>query len=775
MFNDTNSSTCTSNSRSKRTSKKSLALEESTNSKKKKVRRSTAVQIKRHVERIGAERLNTEHTYRTIIENVRQQQYLCNGKVLIAPIVKRVNEMYNTNWKLDTIRRRLRDGTENTVPRKGRKKQLPEFIEKSLSDAIVSFINLGCSEMKDQTRRTDIIEKLTLCIEGGPGTLTNFPELYRRLYPSFANDVVVVTGNSRVEARRVKWTTYHNLNMWFDTLKEVLVKNGFAKYRNEGDDGEGELVYLPNKLNHILNLDKSGLTLDQTGSLSGGRDSTRFRSADNAIAFGADRTNKSSCRLTIIAGSTAAGHPLPLHFQLMSVAEDRNKRIENKFVRGISNVVGVYGEDKIVNNRISVNCNATAGMDTVEFKKYLSDSIVPLYPNASDVKGKRVLLIVDSGPGRKDETLLAYLQARGFLLHPGVPNTTHVPQPTDQNYGYFKTLYRKNLKTHFKYRQSKKETVRQNDFPLLVFGNQVNRYEDIPLERAFEKAFSVERSKGYWEKIGISPFTRRCLCDGNVTHELVCRDDGSIDVDADPTSGNLIEYERMNAEAVKVLNNAHYNGEVFQKCAPRRQAVITPLTTANTRARQDAIAGVRYSSQHFVVTKGDTLNSKDYFFAQERQRRNDEIKCLEGRKKKSKMISNLNAKALGLIEEFASKGKEVYKEEDAKSLPVTALIVLCQWKQQSKIPLKKDLILDMWLKVKNVPSPIPSWSSADDDLLEKLKTDEIEMADTALGREKLELQKKSLACLAAMNEEDMKRLNISDDIMEGLQSAIEEV
>ena len=86
--------------------------------------------------------------------------------------------------------------------------------------------------------------------------------------------MTVVTGNSRVEARRVKWTTYRNLNMWFDTLKEVLVENGFAKYRNEDDDGEGELVYFPNKLNHILNLDESGLTLDENGSLSGGQDST---------------------------------------------------------------------------------------------------------------------------------------------------------------------------------------------------------------------------------------------------------------------------------------------------------------------------------------------------------------------------------------------------------------------------------------------------------------------------------------------------------------------
>ena len=157
------------------------------------------------------------------------------------------------------------------------------------------------------------------------------------------------------------------------------------------------------------------------------------------------------------------------------------------------------------------------------------------------------------------------------------------------------------------YHQSKKETVGQNDLPLLVFGNQENRYEDIPLEKAFEKAFAVERSKGYWEKIGISPFTRRCLQDSNVAHDLILRNNGSIDLDADPMSVKLVLFEKMNGEAIRVLNDGGFNGEVFRKYAPRKQAGITPLTVANTRARQDAIAGVRYSSQHFVVTKGDTI------------------------------------------------------------------------------------------------------------------------------------------------------------------------
>jgi hypothetical protein len=41
--------------------------------------------------------------------------------------------------------------------------------------------------------------------------------------------------------------------------------------------------------------------------------------------------------------------------------------------------------------------------------------------------------------------LLAELRASGFILFPGVPNTTAVSQETDQNYGPFKTKHGKNL------------------------------------------------------------------------------------------------------------------------------------------------------------------------------------------------------------------------------------------------------------------------------------------------------------------------------------------
>ena len=131
--------------------------------------------------------------------------------------------------------------------------------------------------------------------------------------------------------------------------------------------------------------------------------STQFGPATKVLPQGADRTNKSSVRIPIIAGSTAVGHHLPPHFQLKSVAEDDNKRIQTAFIKGLPNVTGVYDTlGTSIGSPCSINCNATAGIDAKEFHKYFEDSICPQYPTASDQPGKRVLLILDGGPGRND-------------------------------------------------------------------------------------------------------------------------------------------------------------------------------------------------------------------------------------------------------------------------------------------------------------------------------------------------------------------------------------
>ena len=55
---------------------------------------------------------------------------------------------------------------------------------------------------------------------------------------------------------------------------------------------------------------------------------------------------------------------------------------------------GVFSNKELI-ERDTINCNENAGMDNKEFSKYIQTQIMPLYPDARDVIGKRVLLIVD--------------------------------------------------------------------------------------------------------------------------------------------------------------------------------------------------------------------------------------------------------------------------------------------------------------------------------------------------------------------------------------------
>ena len=101
--------------------------------------------------------------------------------------------------------------------------------------------------------------------------------------------------------------------------------------------------------------------------------------------------------------------------------------------------------------------NVRVGMDNVEFNEYLSKSLIPLYPGAKDVKVKRMLFKLDSGPGRLGMKLLARLRLLGFVFYTGVPNPTAVSQETDRNYGPFKTLFQIILDKIFQERMFKKK------------------------------------------------------------------------------------------------------------------------------------------------------------------------------------------------------------------------------------------------------------------------------------------------------------------------------
>ena len=175
----------------------------------------------------------------------------------------------------------------------------------------------------------------------------------------------------------------------------------------------------------IANLDETCLSLDGSNSNRGGRLTATYY--DVQFPQLEKATSKSALTTTMISGSTAAGEPLPPHFQFQTsahTAETEAIRIET--TRYMLNVRGTFGHQSEQSFPISLGLNSKGGMNGEEFFEYIQKSIMKLYPDAAPVKGCWVVIKCDSGPGRLNPTLLAYLRYHGFILYPGVPNTAAV-------------------------------------------------------------------------------------------------------------------------------------------------------------------------------------------------------------------------------------------------------------------------------------------------------------------------------------------------------------
>ena len=108
--------------------------------------------------------------------------------------------------------------------------------------------------------------------------------------------------------------------------------------------------------------------------------------------------------------------------------------------------------------------------------------------------------------------LLADLRLDGFILFPGVPNTTAVTQETDQNYGPFKTQCCKNLDALVdeRLKQGKSTSLAPWQVGLIVYGG-TDLETGLIVELVFDAGFSREARKKAWDKVGAAPITRAAL------------------------------------------------------------------------------------------------------------------------------------------------------------------------------------------------------------------------------------------------------------------------
>ena len=98
----------------------------------------------------------------------------------------------------------------------------------------------------------------------------------------------------------------------------MLIELSFGMRKKEGEECNGFIKFFEGKKYRIINLDETDGLLDNTSGQRGEIPDFVFYS--NGISGGSSRGNKISYWSIIIVGSNAAGEPLPLHFQLKTLA-----------------------------------------------------------------------------------------------------------------------------------------------------------------------------------------------------------------------------------------------------------------------------------------------------------------------------------------------------------------------------------------------------------------------------------------------------------------------
>ena len=263
-------------------------------------------------------------------------------------------------------------------------------------------------------------------------------------------------------------------------------------------------------------------------------------------------TLKTALTITMITGSNATGEALPPHFQFQTAAQtDENESMRNECLRYMLDVVGFFGHKEKQQMPVSFGMNAKGGMEDDEFFEYLLKSIIPLYPDSAPVEGKWVVLKCDSGPGRLNEKLLAMLRYHGFILFPGVPNTTAVSQETDQNYGPFQSRFMVNLQVVVDKRifQNKVVNLAPWVVGLIVFGGT-----DVEVDEGPTIVSAFQRGLGTMHRC--VPLSRKYLLDKKVRRLI---GDGTEDQQSE-----VLQTQSCHDIATHALSMSGYNGNALK-------------------------------------------------------------------------------------------------------------------------------------------------------------------------------------------------------------------
>ena len=119
---------------------------------------------------------------------------------------------------------------------------------------------------------------MKLCLDGGAYTYKRYDNFYDRIMRTIYYQIDVSGDDYKMEQRRLIWTTYRNINICFETYKNVFPIDKVFLHEKADKDRLvlGELFYFESQSNITLNLNESEVSTDGTSKLSGGRPLTNL-------------------------------------------------------------------------------------------------------------------------------------------------------------------------------------------------------------------------------------------------------------------------------------------------------------------------------------------------------------------------------------------------------------------------------------------------------------------------------------------------------------------
>ena len=562
-----------------------------------------------------------------------------------AKVEAKVKSIYGVGPTARTITRYHNENRIGVSPKKrGKEGFLPRRTFKLLCQAFESYVRINQINAQESDNTRKILAAKVNAVVRKRETETNMFLLLSRILKETALDLNAKK-SEKVEDRRIRWTTLKNLAMWFDNWEKELEELGFGTR-----DSDGNFNIPDEQLLRIINIDETCLSLDGSSGNRGGRPEVHFY--DPRLPSLGKATSKSALTTTMIGGSNALGEAVPPHFQFQTSAQTTDTmRLRNDLVRFIPKVRGKFGRDTEFEWSPTFGMNTKGGMDDCEFEKYMMNSLVALYPDARDEEGLRVLVKVDSGPGRLNPQLLARLRLMGFYLYPGVPNTTAVTQETDRNYGPFKSQFRKNLDLVVQRRIKAKVSVSLQPWLVgfIVFGGLDPETNELLEESAFEVGFSRMQCRKAWEKIGAAPLTRACLNDPKVRRELGDSQDN--------TNHLMLEIQEANNVSTYALDRLGFDASYLTAKINEATEDNAPVTVANTKERVEALARAKTHGQKFKATGGGHVTSDDFFKSIELAEKAREVDALVRKKEECLLAIEIETRA----REVLALGKETSK------------------------------------------------------------------------------------------------------------------